>query len=161
LETLAENEVIPLAGCEHVFHAECIKQFIQSQVDDSKFPIVCPEAKCKQTLNDLDIKDLLDYKAFNKFTQFQIKNALEVQKDVSWCPTPDCKFAFVFDEEDKKNNFELNCPMCKKHYCLNCRTIFHVGMTCQEYFVDSKVEKDDTVFLNFAKGMRFKQCPSC
>ena len=47
LETLADNEVIPLTGCEHVFHGECIKQFIQSQVDDSKFPIICPEIKCK------------------------------------------------------------------------------------------------------------------
>ena len=33
LETLKDNEVIPLSSCEHLFHAECIKQFIQSQVD--------------------------------------------------------------------------------------------------------------------------------
>ena len=50
LETLADNELIPLRGCEHVFHAECIKQFIQSQVDDSKFPIICPEEKCNPHL---------------------------------------------------------------------------------------------------------------
>ena len=67
LETLADNEVIPLSSCEHVFHAECIKQFIQSQVDISKFPIFCPEVKCKQTLSDMDIQDLLDYKDYIKF----------------------------------------------------------------------------------------------
>ena len=105
METLADNEVIPLKNCEHVFHAECIKEFIKSQVENSKFPIVCPEAKCKQTLNDIDIEDMLGHEAYIKFNQFQLKNVLEVQKDVSWCPTPDCKFAFVFDEEDKKNNF--------------------------------------------------------
>ena len=68
LETLADNEVIPLTGCEHVFHGECIKQFIQSQVDDSKFPIICPEVKCKQTISDIDIQDMLDHVAYSKFT---------------------------------------------------------------------------------------------
>lgn len=33
LETLVDKEVIPLSSCEHVFHAECINLFIQSQVD--------------------------------------------------------------------------------------------------------------------------------
>jgi len=70
LETLADNELIPLRGCEHVFHAECIKRFIQSQVDDSKFPIICPEEKCKQTFSDIDIHDMLDHVAYTKFTQF-------------------------------------------------------------------------------------------
>lgn len=44
---------------------------------------------------------------------------------MSWCPTPDCKFAFMF--ADDENDRELKCPLCKKHYCLNCRVIFHKG----------------------------------
>ena len=149
---LSDQYPIDLETCDHVFHEECIKQFIISKVDDSKFPIVCPEPKCKKTLSDIDIKDILDPKTYKKFNEFQYKNAVELQKDVSWCPTPDCKFVFFFDEEDKKNNSELYCPMCEKHYCLKCRTIYHVGITCEEYYIDSNFEKDDSAFLNFVKG---------
>ena len=42
---------------------------------------------------------------------------------MSWCPTADCKYAFIFD----KNDTELRCPNCKSHYCLNCRVDFHLG----------------------------------
>jgi hypothetical protein len=51
---------------------------------------------------------MLDYKNYSKFTKFQLKTVLKLQKDVSWHPTPDCKLAFVFDEAEKKNNFELS-----------------------------------------------------
>jgi hypothetical protein len=46
--------------------------------------------------------------------------------------------------------------MCNKHYCFACRAIFHVGMTCEEYYVDSKVNKDDTQFHALAATMQFK-----
>ena len=153
-EPLIGSEFYPitLETCDHVLHAECIKKFIILQVEASKFPIACPLPECKITLSDLDIQDILDPNDYSKFTEFQYKNALELQKDVSWCPTPDCKNAFIFDEEDKKNNFSFFCLMCEKHYCLNCRTIFHVGMTCEEFYIDSKVEKDDSSFINFVKG---------
>ena len=63
--------------------------------------------ECKKTLSNRDIHDILDPNTNSKFNEFQYKNAVELQKDVTWCPTPDCKFAFVFGEADKKNNFEL------------------------------------------------------
>ena len=47
---------------------------------------------------------------------------------MSWCPTPDCKYAFVYDDE-----MEFGCPVCKKHYCMACRVPFHKGQTCKEY----------------------------
>lgn len=29
---------------------------------------------------------------------------------MSWCPTPDCDYAFAFQNDDT----ELNCPRCEK-----------------------------------------------
>lgn len=55
LEMLTENEVIPLENCEHVFHAECLIGHMKSNINDSKFPICCPQPGCGQLIDQLDI----------------------------------------------------------------------------------------------------------
>lgn len=50
--------------------------------------------------------------------------------ELSWCPTADCKNAFIKDPNDP--NF--TCTFCGKNYCLNCRMEnYHTGMSCKEY----------------------------
>lgn len=71
---------------------------------------------------------------------------------MSWCPTADCNYVFVFENGDN----ELNCPKCEKHYCLNCRAKFHTGMTCAEYKITNSHSKEDDQFLEFVKGKKFK-----
>jgi len=38
-----ENEIMPLQLCEHIFHQECMIQYLKSKIEDSKFPIFCPD----------------------------------------------------------------------------------------------------------------------
>ena len=33
---------------------------------------------------------------------------------MSWCPTPDCKFAFLKHEDDDDSDFR--CPLCKNRF---------------------------------------------
>jgi len=54
---------------------------------------------------------------------------------MSWCPTPDCKYVFAYDEKEDEGFF--HCPMCKKQYCLKCRVAFHKDMTCKEYQISN------------------------
>ena len=60
----------------------------------------------------------------------------------SWCLTPDCPFVFTYDEDIK----EYKCPVCKKHYCLNCKCIFHHGQSCGEYRVNNTYTENDKQF---------------
>lgn len=101
--------------------------YLKTQISESKFPILCPDPKCKREISDSDLKDLLDAEQYEKYCVFTFNLAVDMQKDISWCPTADCKFAFEFRKEDEKDNSELNCPTCKKHYCLNCRVEFHTN----------------------------------
>ena len=64
---------------------------------------------------------------------------MSVLKEVSWCPTPDCPFTFIYDG----NYSELKCPICKTHYCLKCKDNFNVGLKCEEF--KQKVEKDQFI----------------
>lgn len=126
-----DNGIFPLQLCEHVFHRECLSEFLRGQIKEAKLPIICPDPKCKQEISDSDLRDLLDAEQYTKYSSFAFNQAVEMQKDISWCPTADCRFAFVYDPEEGQPEF--TCPTCTKHYCLNCRVEYHGGQSCKEY----------------------------
>ena len=93
-----------------------------------------------------------------KYERLITTKAIDNLTDMSWCPTPDCKYAFVFDET---SSHELKCKACKKHYCLKCMVPFHTGKSCAEFRHSTKANENDEKFLKFVKGSKFKQCPKC
>lgn len=73
------------------------------------FPILCPQEGCRAEVADLDSKALLSAEEYDKYITFTFNKALDEQKDVSWCPSPDCQFAFICGVGDKE---EFKCPLC-------------------------------------------------
>jgi len=158
LDDLYSTTFKPLEGCSHVFHEECMREYLKSKIDEKGFPILCPELECKSEIRLNDVADFMDETYKEKFESFSFKSYLEKNADeVSCCPTADCPFAFV--KEDDQN--QLQCPVCKKHYCLNCRVEWHKGMTCKEFEVSNKRDENDVKFEKFIKGQKYKQCPKC
>ena len=78
-------------------------------------------------------------------------------EEVTFCPTAGCNYMCFYD----KNEYHLNCPLCKKSYCLKCRTEWHLNKTCQEYQSEKYVKENDIKFEEYVKGNNFKQCPNC
>lgn len=37
-----------LDKCTHVFHGKCLSTYFKHQIDESKFPLVCPDTQCKK-----------------------------------------------------------------------------------------------------------------
>ena len=146
---------MPLSLCEHFYHLDCLRKYLKSQIDDSKFPLHCPVVSCKRQIGDLDLKEVLSEELLTKYAAFSLSTVVDTQKDLSWCPTPDCKFAFVLSEATT----ELNCPLCNAHYCLKCKAPAHMGKPCQKS--DTDENKMDDAFYELAKGQKFKQCPKC
>lgn len=83
--------------------------YLKSQIEESKFPLVCPEIACKVEIGDLDLKELLSAVDYGKYSTFALNAVVDTNKDMSWCPTADCKFAFIYDpsEEVKGDGNEL------------------------------------------------------
>ena len=77
--------------------------------------------------------------------------------EITFCPTAGCYYMCSYD----KNEFHLNCPICKKSYCLQCKTEWHKGMTCKEYQITKNKDENDVKFEEYAKGSKLKQCPKC
>ena len=167
---------MPLQLCEHVFHTECMALYLQSQIDSGNFPLRCPDPECRQEISDHDAKSCLSPELFAKFDQLALNQAIDASKEYSWCPTPDCKYAFIFTEDETASSTttpggpngvgvhskqEFRCPLCEAHYCLTCKVKYHAGLTCEEYQRTHGMSDEDINFVKFAKGKKFKQCPKC
>mmetsp|Transcript_5038 Transcript_5038/g.4610 ORF Transcript_5038/g.4610 Transcript_5038/m.4610 type:complete len:87 (+) Transcript_5038:971-1231(+) len=85
---------------------ECLQAYLRNEVQDSRFPLKCPGVGCKAELNIEDIKHILDNDELDKYYNFTFNQAMEKTPDASWCPTANCKFAFIFEDGDT----ELKCP---------------------------------------------------
>ena len=133
--------------------------YLQTQIETGHFPLRCPEESCKVELAEGDARACLSPELFSKYETLAFNQAIDKDKDFSWCPTPDCKFAFVFDE--KTADCQLKCPVCERHYCLSCRVAYHEGITCEEYQRNHVLSENDKEFVAYAQGQKFKQCPKC
>ena len=83
-----------------------------------------------------------------KLRQQFLPTALEAVKQ---CPV--CGYEF-------KEGDDSLCANCKVKYCLKCHKS-HPHLTCVEYFRTLQKEDNETLFLQFANGSRFKICGRC
>ena len=45
-EEYDEGNIYPLISCEHIFHNECLAQYLNTKIKDGILEIKCPEQKC-------------------------------------------------------------------------------------------------------------------
>ena len=154
--------------CGCIVHGTCFDDYIENAINEGKVPIKCPYCN-KEDVNELYIKDSLNknnkINLVEKFEKFNMNYfIMQHPEDISCCPTPGCNYAFIYEEGDAY----FECPLCKKEYCLKCKSDWHNDKTCKEYQeyrrmgILGKNEKQlDELFFNFARGSKFKQCPYC
>ena len=153
-----DQDVWGLSNCQHCFHKVCLNPYLETQISQKKFPINCPMDNCKAEISNEDLMENIEKDTIEKYWDFTLKNYVDIHaEEMSWCPTADCSYAFVYDKETSV----LNCPKCMKSYCLNCRVPEHKGQTCKEYQINMRVDQNDVKFFDFVKGHKFKQCTQC
>jgi hypothetical protein len=137
------NDLIPLDCCGHSYHPKCLYQHFGNMIEERKFPLNCPS--CRIEVTATDVRGFLTPELIKKWEDYTFKKLIESNpKDYSYCPTPDCPYVFVWEQERDSNLFE--CPRCTNKFCLNCKCKFHDNQTCQEY----RISKGFTV-SNFNK----------
>lgn len=113
LDNIEEKDLFPLYNCGDIFHPECLKSYFESQIEQRVVPLHCPSVSCKMEIAFYDMKQMLTKKQLEDFSDLSLKSYAERNsKEVSWCPTPDCKYIFVYAE----GNNEFNCPICESRY---------------------------------------------
>ena len=99
--------------------------------------------ECKSYLTVNDVEAYVDADLMEKYYNFSLNKYVESGNNMtSWCPTAGCSAVFEYDEA--LDNYR--CPVCRKHYCLMCRTDYHYGMTCAEYRISKTFSEEDRKF---------------
>ena len=151
--------------CDCIVHGPCFDDYIINAINSGKVPIKCPYCN-KKDINEAYVKDSLiqnkKEELIDKFDNFNMNYyIMQHPDDISCCPTPGCKYVFLYQEGDD----QFECPMCDKEYCLKCKSDWHEGLSCQEYRKQLQLAKNekklDDLFYDFVKGSKFKQCPYC
>jgi len=152
LRTINQSKI---QGCGHSFHENCLKGYLQNEVNKKSYPICCPLNGCKREIEPLVVQGKLDSEHAKKYWDIAFaKNLKKPEVPYSWCPTQGCKYFYI---APKPLLMMFRCPLCQKHYCLNCRAEYHRGQTCDTYqksrnIQPPKIEKDP---------IRLKQCTKC
>ena len=166
VEDFDENDFMnPLImECKKHVHGKCFVDYIEEELNNNRFPIKCPLCAGNER-HEINYKTILDSLLLNdkdnlaaKLENISLNHLVENNPDeITFCPTAGCKYMCSYD----KNEFHLECPMCQKSYCLQCKTEWHKDMTCQEYQRSVNKDENDTKFEEYIKGNRLKQCPKC
>ena len=156
---------VSLSECGHAFCYECISTYVASKARDGQVlpnQMICPlEVKsCGRSISQRDV--LVCLKSDNdrdRYLRLTVERFVEAQANMGCCPTAGCSFLFEWDE----NNAKLDCPSCRKTYCLRCQASpWHEGISCEEnQRTQTNVSDDDIAFEKFASTQKLKQCPKC
>jgi len=165
-EEFEENDIMnpEIMECKKHVHGNCFINYIEEELNNNRFPIRCPLCAGKER-HEINYKTIIDCLLLNdkdnlavKLENISLNHLAENNSDeITFCPTAGCNYMCSYD----KNEFHLNCPMCKKSYCLQCKTEWHKGMTCEEYQITKNKDENDVKFEEYAKGSKLKQCPKC
>lgn len=148
----------PKHGCKAYFCKECYKGWMESAIRDTATTVICPNGKCKQTLdNDSEVLPFVG----EKERELLLKNMNDVFlaniPGFMFCSTKNCQNGFIANPDDSF----VTCPKCEKRSCVSCKNEYHVGLTCEQYkaFLASKDDgfRQSEEFLK----SKCKNCPKC
>lgn len=122
-------KVFALGVCSCIYHEECLQQWLKVQIENGQLPIKCPEPKCKKVLPIPDLRELLTEEERKRCYRFEWKMIRDQNPNMIECPTPDCEYMFMREDENQTYH---QCEMCGVEYCLRCDMVYHVEKTCFE-----------------------------
>ena len=160
LSEIEFKDYLPIDKCGHLFHKECMANYLKSCLESNHLPAKCPYEKCNGEIISSDLSLFLDKDTKAIIEQRAFKNLIDTNpNEYSCCPTANCQYIFLYTLG--VDIPRLICPICNMDYCLNCKCLYHNWMTCNEYKISNTYSDDDNKFEEFVKGQKFKQCPKC
>lgn len=150
-DIIKDNELTLLETCMHSFHKKCFKETILKEFEAKKVPLSC--ISCKTELQIPEIKICLTMRQYKQYEEMTFQNFMNVNSDeFNSCPTLGCSYLFEFDP----NMQQFDCPSCRKNYCLNCRSLAHLGWNCGAMLFGNR-----GLVQGVLRGQKLKQCIMC
>lgn len=118
--------------CGHYFCRDCLRDHIQSHIDNMKVPIRCLYQGCSYELTRLEIvKNASNSENVVKYFDLNITDFVKRRPhQMVQCFTEGCKY--VVDMTKTKSKNAINCPNCKVNYCIACHKPMKKGHSCED-----------------------------
>ncbi|KAK7251257.1 hypothetical protein RIF29_34294 [Crotalaria pallida] len=148
-------------GCGHPYCINCWKDYIDTKINeglDKCLALKCPNPSCTIAVDGDMIHQFASEPNRNKYDQFLLRSYVEKNKNMKWCPGPDCEFAIVFQPNGVNKKLDVSC-LCHYSFCWNCGEDAHSPVDCEIVSLWlKKVSESKNInwILKYAK-----QCPKC
>lgn len=111
--------------CKHNLCKQCMKHYLITSIDTATTDkLKCPDNDCKQIINDITIRSILDDNDYDRFNKQRELERLNRDPHVVWCCTVDCNTP-LYGSASKPR---IKCPKCNAFSCFVCKILWYVAM---------------------------------
>jgi len=162
-EDKKEHEFCTLSCCGHnASCSDCLAEMMNvSLKEKTTAQILCPNRDCLRAISEQNVRNITHSHPDIHKTYLDVSDQEWLAKNTKHCPTPDCSFAFMNDQEVQQS---FKCPQCSHTYCSNCLKSHSTKMTCTQAEEDLKLTGNKTRAEqadNEWKRQNSKKCPQC
>lgn len=169
LDETDQERMFIIDGCLHKYCFSCMKQHVEVKLHNGMVP-KCPHEGCKYELHVSSCEKFLTPKLIEIMKQRDREASIPVAEKV-YCPYPRCSALMSKVEVSdftKKENVHARmygarkCLKCHGLFCINCRVVWHGGMTCTEYKRSNPYPPpEDAKLKSLASRNLWRQCVKC
>ncbi|XP_027364065.1 probable E3 ubiquitin-protein ligase ARI10 isoform X2 [Abrus precatorius] len=156
--------------CSHTFCSHCLKAYADGKIQSCQVPIRCPQPGCKHCISATECRSFLTFNSFESMEK-ALSEANIIHSDRIYCPFPNCSVLLDPHEclsarassSSQSDNSCIECPVCKRFICMDCKVPWHSSMSCVEYQSLPEEERDasDITLHRLAQNKRWKRCQQC
>lgn len=156
--------------CTHKFCSHCMKTYVEGKVQSGQVPIRCPQLKCKYLISATECLSFLPLNSYGSLVRV-LEEANALNSDKLYCPYPNCSVLLDPHEcmstqassSSQSENSCVDCPVCQRFMCVDCRVPWHSSMTCEDYQNLPLEERDagDITLHRLAQNKRWRRCSQC
>ncbi|KAK7251283.1 hypothetical protein RIF29_34338 [Crotalaria pallida] len=120
-------------GCGHPYCINYWKDFIDTKINegpDKCLALKCPHPSCTAAVDGDMIHQFASEPNRNKYDMFLLRSYVKKNKNMKWCPGPDCEFSIVFQPNDVNKKLDVAC-LCQYSFCWNCGEDAHSPVDCE------------------------------
>ncbi|XP_039284425.1 uncharacterized protein LOC111059359 isoform X2 [Nilaparvata lugens] len=161
LVELPPSSMWTLQQCSCVFCIECMRAYVEFEINEGAYEISCPDALCEQqgVITMAEMERLVSADTLDKHKRFRLNREVELDKSRTWCPRAGCETVCTVCSVGGTSvggcqPQSVHCPTCAADFCSSCRAPWHgLDIACRP---DQLAQQQ----LTFDSEL-IKCCPMC
>jgi len=156
LEEQSEDFAVRLQPCGHPFCRSCAREFILSNINDHRFPVLCPVCSAEKAEKPSTVDSWLVEQIGVNQEQYAIWTEMELARFSILLHCRSCQRSVFIDRQDHDDTKILACPLprCNHIWCKACQA--SIQLNGPPHSCDGSSELD-----HLMKQRGWKYCPNC